>query len=129
MSSPNDLNDVYKFLVRATDATTVFGEHSTTAKNFFSAWTSSLYTLDVTGGSFSAAAAGSVTLASGEVCQVTFTPTGTQFAGELTVSGSTYVPATGGGSDPGCAAFNATFSYTKSDSVLNVCGAGCDSYY
>ncbi len=129
MSSPNDLNDVYKVLVRATDPNAEFGEYSTTTKNLFSSWTSSLYTLDVTGGSFGGAGLGSVILASGEVCQATFTPTGTQFAGELTVSGSTYVPATGGGSDPGCAAFNATFSYTKSDSVLNVCGAGCDSYY
>jgi hypothetical protein len=109
------------------------GSSGSSSKSLFALWTATdnTFSFDITGktyGSFPML----LTLASGEQCTMTATISGTESSGAYGLSGSTYVPSTGGGVDPGCASMNQSGNYTKSGSDLQFCSTSptvsCKSY-
>jgi hypothetical protein len=99
-------------------------------KNLFSSWaaTDSTFVLDISSGSFSTFSF-TYLLTGGALCDCTLTMGGTQAAGTGVISGCSYRASTGGGSDPGCASLNATYTYTKDATTLRICNAGtCHNY-
>jgi hypothetical protein len=105
----------------------------TTPKSIFSLWTATdlSLTFDITGQTFGTFGVAFV-LSSGEQCNTTVNVSGSETSGTYSISGSTYVPSTGGGSDPGCAGFNQSGNYSKSGSDLTFCSTSptvaCKTY-
>lgn len=104
---------------------------SSADKNIFSSWAqdSSTFVLNMTGGTFGTFSF-TYLLTGNAICDCTLTIGGTQASGNAVMSGCAYRGGTGGGSDPGCAALDASYTYTNGAGVLKVCNGGsCNTYH
>lgn len=96
-------------------------EENSGSKSLFSSWSASTgYVLDLTSGHMGTFAI-LLVKPGGEQCVANVTMGGTESAGSSLIFGSTYVNGTGGGTDPGCSASNASYTFTKSGAVLSIC--------
>ena len=103
---------------------------ASSSKGLFSSWAEdgTTFVLDLLGGNFGSFAF-TYLMTSQAICDCSVTIGGTQASGNAVMSGCTYRAGTGSGSDPGCAALNASYTYTKPASVLTVCTGGtCNTY-
>jgi hypothetical protein len=104
---------------------------STATKDLFSSWAEdgTTFVLDMHNGSFGTFPF-TYLITGGAICDCTLAIGGTQTSGNAVMSGCTYRNGTGGGSDPGCASLNASYTYMKPESVLSVCTGGtCYTYH
>ena len=107
------------------------GGGSSKTKGLFSVWTrpDNSLTIDMSSMTFGTQTV-RVTLSGGEQCECSVTLTGGQTSGLYSIDDSTYVPSTGGGSDPGCSALDESGTYRNENATLTLCASinDCWSY-
>lgn len=104
---------------------------TSSAKNLFSSWAEdgTTFVLDISRSDFGTSNF-TYLITGNAICDCVLSIGGTQASGNAVMSSCTYRAGTGGGSDPGCASLNASYTYTKPDSVLKVCNGGtCYTYH
>lgn len=99
-----------------------------TGKDLFSAWSrtdNSYYRLDLSGGQINTTSTMKYDYGSA-VCGCHVTPTGSYTSGTYTLSDCVYVNSAS--PDPGCSLLNGSGTYTKTDTSLQICNPGCNTY-